>query len=69
MTNSRPPTPAKKKKPLLIYSNFWDSRANTLVRNMGDMLLFRFENNLWAGYSLFTEPRHVSEWGCIRIDL
>lgn len=68
MTSSRPPNPRQKKN-LLIYSNFWDSRANTLVRNMGEMLLFRFENNLWAGYSLFAEPRHVSEWGCIRRDL
>lgn len=46
---------------LLFCSYFWDTRANTLVINAGEMLLFRFENDLWAGYHLFSEPEHVSE--------
>lgn len=50
-------------KHLLICSYFWDTRTNTLVGNMEEMLLFRFENNVWAGYSLFSEPRHVNEQG------
>lgn len=45
---------------LLFCSYFRDTRADILVRNTREMLLFRFEN-CWAGYHLISGPRHATE--------
>lgn len=48
-----------KQKHLLICSYFW---VPELIQWLGHGR-FRFESNVWAGYSLPSEPRHVNEQG------